>query len=62
MKNMAYKCKVNRREELHYKIFDAERCMHFEYHIFISQYPLRFGHVFMTFLTGNDLKKKMLKK
>jgi hypothetical protein len=32
MKNMAYKCKVNRREELHYKIFDAERCMHFEYH------------------------------
>jgi hypothetical protein len=23
---------------------------------------LRFGHVFMTFLTGNDLKKKMLKK
>jgi hypothetical protein len=32
-KNMTYERKLSRRKEVHYRIFDAARCMNLEFHI-----------------------------
>jgi hypothetical protein len=71
-KNMANEHKVNRREKLHHRIFDAARCMSDPDALCKAQISWisntrrsvtieRWTYVCKTFLTGNDLRNKILK-